>query len=495
MHRTGYRKLHFIRIALAIAVMFVSATVILLQFGYAESSAAPAKPSTPTATSQTKQRELIETKIENQRAQGGYYRAQTKEIEESKSFWRNVKANPVAVAAVLGAFATIFIGLLNYRQALRNQQDSQFYEAIGRFGDDSPALRSSAAGLLAQMGTKRSAYFETALDQLTAGLQLEEDPVVIDSIRKAIQHIVIMDPRYAARRIRDANLSLQGDLVCSLADFMAASVSSSEGAPSEDWWTDAAHASGYATCVLSALVNRPKYNTQFESRALSSPRLTTTSSADARETGLKEAADCLRMVSSRLRANVELLALVIRYFALPRLNLENTFLVGADLTDAQLPGAGLWHAQMQRAHCTRAQIQGAAAGGVQLHTACLKDTKLEGADLTFAELQGALLDETHLQKADLHGAKLKGARFLNAALEDTILCKAEIDEKTSMTSTDWWKADFGGDEKNERDSALLAELYRRYRKDLPEDPEEIHPSARNFITQKRREETEKPGSE
>ena len=87
-----------------------------------------------------------------------------------------------------GAISAAIVALMslafNYRSTLQSQRDTQFYEALKRFGDeDSHILRSTAAGLLAQMGTKRvisfrqrRPYQDTALTQLLEGFLSRRGP-------------------------------------------------------------------------------------------------------------------------------------------------------------------------------------------------------------------------------------------------------------------------------------------------------------------------------
>ena len=75
-----------------------------------------------------------------------------------------------------------------------------------------------------------------------------------------------------------------------------------------------------------------------------------------------------------------------------RLDLNNTWLVWADLTDANLIDADLT--------------------GVILHWAILKRANLTDTDLTGADLRWAWLRRTILTRADLAGANLGGAKFL-----------------------------------------------------------------------------------
>ncbi len=85
--------------------------------------------------------EVSNAQKNNQDAQAAYYRKQL----EDKTFWQKVGDNPAAVGAVVAALVALVSFLFNYRATLRNQTDTQFYEAMKRFGDkESPTLRSSA---------------------------------------------------------------------------------------------------------------------------------------------------------------------------------------------------------------------------------------------------------------------------------------------------------------------------------------------------------------
>src|SRR6266550_6722157 len=111
--------------------------------------------------------ELINAQKANESAQAEYYRELTRKLHEPsptpimrKSFSDNVAENPASVIGIVGTIlAALFAALVglttlfvNSRSAAKAQRDTQFYEALKRLGDkDSPTIRSSAAGLLAQM--------------------------------------------------------------------------------------------------------------------------------------------------------------------------------------------------------------------------------------------------------------------------------------------------------------------------------------------------------
>ena len=88
--------------------------------------------------------------------------------------------------------------------------------------------------------------------------------------------------------------------------------------------------------------------------------------------------------------------------------LHGAQLQAADLTIAQLQGANLSRAQLQKALLHGAQLQAASLHGAQLQAANLTETKLQAASLADAQLQGAWLHGAQLQAASLHGAQLQG---------------------------------------------------------------------------------------
>lgn len=470
-----------------LAVMLISARPSHAQ----GKASAPAKP--PSATVQ----QLTPEQRDYYREQARYYKFQV-----DKPWWRYLLESGAFIAAV-GALIAFY---LNYRATLRAQHetqslalqaqanaeryqtDTQFYEALKRFGDSIPIVRSSAAGLLAQMAKAHGTYMDTTVDQLVTGLQLEDNEVVLAAIGDAITKTIEVSPPTVEIKLYAANLKLQEALVYALADFVVASVRYRPDAKREDYLEEAGLTTGYGAKVLNDLITRCYWEGKFKDRMLTSPRLIVDGTGADIEGNLREAGRELRTACIRLQANVRLCAAAILKAAAEMTSLGNAFLVSASLRNAQLRRAGLWCAQMYRADCPEAQLEGASMSEVQLGKANLHKANLQGADLTFAELQGALLHETHLQKADLYGAKLQGAHFLGAWLDDAVLAKAEVDNKTSLMNTNWWKADFGGGIRCERDTALLEQLYERYGKDVPEDLNEVHPSAQAFIAQKRREE-------
>src|SRR5215203_7507297 len=97
----------------------------------------------------------------NDDPQADFYRELTKKLTEptptptptAKTLKQGVDENPALLLTLLGAVIAALVAFVsfvfNYRTTLRIQIDTQFYEALKRFGDkDSPSIRSSAAGLI-----------------------------------------------------------------------------------------------------------------------------------------------------------------------------------------------------------------------------------------------------------------------------------------------------------------------------------------------------------
>ena len=109
-------------------------------------------------------------------------------------------------------------------------------------------------------------------------------------------------------------------------------------------------------------------------------------------------------------------------------NLWEAQLQEADLRHAQLQKAALMHAELQNADLTAARLQGASLGLAQLQKADLFDAQLQGADFGFAQLQGADLGRAQLQGAHLGHAQLQGANLIVAQLQEANLGRSWLQE-------------------------------------------------------------------
>ena len=81
------------------------------------------------------------------------------------------------------------------------------------------------------------------------------------------------------------------------------------------------------------------------------------------------------------------------------INLQGSWLNGADLRRARLAGANMNGAYLRWAVLEYAQLQGAHLGYARLQGAALRDAQLQGAALKDARLQGAALKDARLQGA------------------------------------------------------------------------------------------------
>ena len=103
------------------------------------------------------------------------------------------------------------------------------------------------------------------------------------------------------------------------------------------------------------------------------------------------------------------------------INLQGSWLNGADLTGARLGEAFLVGAYLQRANLDEARLQGTNFGGAHLQKARLWEASLQGANLCWAHLQEAHFLRARLQGVDLDQARLQGASLSQASLQGAFL--------------------------------------------------------------------------
>ena len=111
--------------------------------------------------------------------------------------------------------------------------------------------------------------------------------------------------------------------------------------------------------------------------------------------------------------------------------LNLAYLQGTELLNAHLQGANLLNAHLRGAYLGVARLQGANLGAAHLQGAYLGVARLQGAHLWGAHLQGAYLGTAHLQWAYLGMAHLQGANLLNAHLQEADLSAAHLQGITS----------------------------------------------------------------
>ena len=107
-----------------------------------------------------------------------------------------------------------------------------------------------------------------------------------------------------------------------------------------------------------------------------------------------------------------------------RVNLQGSWLSGANLSEARL----------NKAILVKAYLQEVCLGNAQLEGADLTEVQLQKADLTGANLRKVSLVESHMQRANLSNAKLQGSILNDARLHGAILVGAHLQE-TGLNGT------------------------------------------------------------
>jgi uncharacterized protein YjbI with pentapeptide repeats len=92
-----------------------------------------------------------------------------------------------------------------------------------------------------------------------------------------------------------------------------------------------------------------------------------------------------------------------------------------DLEDAQIPGINLSNSTMVRANLTDTNLSGANLSGANLGSSCLENTKLKRANLS-----RTILSNSTLVGADLTGADLTGADLMACGLANINLTNAKV---------------------------------------------------------------------
>ena len=111
-----------------------------------------------------------------------------------------------------------------------------------------------------------------------------------------------------------------------------------------------------------------------------------------------------------------------------QINLQESWLNGANLGKARLQRAILTGAHLQKANLFEAHLQGANLSRTHLQGTYLSSAYLQKAELNMAHLQGAALVGAHLQGAALVGAHLQGANLFEAHLQGAFLLESRLQE-------------------------------------------------------------------
>jgi len=409
--------------------------------------------------------EVINAQKNNQDAQAAYYRKQL----EDKTFLQKVGDNPAAVGAVVAALVALLSLLVNYLATLRNQTDTQFYEAevagptvaMKRFGDtESPTLRSSAAGILCQMGQSRTAtvrfrppflwrypYFRTAFDQLITGSLVENDRIALRATQSALFELVSARRRLAHAALLTVNDSLQLDLLRSLADFFISKGSTLTGTNAvwdeidPEYWMQASVITGYKEPALKYLAwHYPEQFSDFLNRELLSSQMLNEKQKKkqsmAAVTSLQRVAESLRTNGSLFGSSFKQKILTVSVISLfpsmrritfGRLFPRNTrgmrfypsaYLVGASLSFIHLKRIWFYESRLDELVLAYTRLLDVNLREASLEGASLIETRMFNVDLSQAKLSNAKLLDARLYSVDLSRADLQGADFRSASLQD-----------------------------------------------------------------------------
>ena len=118
------------------------------------------------------------------------------------------------------------------------------------------------------------------------------------------------------------------------------------------------------------------------------------------------------------------------------INLQGSYLNGANLIQARLKRANLRQAQLQGAYLNQAQMQKANLLNAQLQYAYIRDGQVQRANLWDAQLQRANLWGTHLQGTNLWGAQMQGAILVSAKMRGSILRDTKL-QKAILSSAEF----------------------------------------------------------
>lgn len=442
---------------------------------------------TPAKTLTPEEQELLKAQKANEEAQAEYYREQTNKLRQppptptpGKTFSQSVAENPASVVGVIGtvigaiivALATLTTLYFNSRNAIKAQRDSQFYEAMKRMGDkDSPTLRASAAGLLAFMAPQEwrepklskkwpflevqmsKPYLDTTVNQCLIGHLLEQDPVVTESVKKALLQLVPLVPHDLSAitcELHAANRSLQDELASSMAEFFVMNNYQLPPNPYEEdedieVWKQLKSATGFEPHSLRKLViHSPSFRNRFGGYR---------SIIDAQDTGdrgllLSALHDRLHAVANHLRANVTLFCTALSKLqpkdapppnSMYSFSFARAFLVGGEIAQ----GANLSHLELVNANF----------GGMLLSDVNLANAFLHGSTLQVRMVGGSLRSST-LRGVDFRGAWIAGVDMTDAGMAD-----AKVSNAIGLSSN-WWKADFTRSN-YEVDSAVLESLFKK----------------------------------
>lgn len=407
-------------------------------------------------------------------AETNFYRAQTAKLQSEDAGWHavlTIVTPGVALLAVVVSFISFYFNLRAIAKtqlktmelardvqndARQQQRDTQFFEALKRFGDvTSPSTRASAAGLIAQLAISEQGrahyYFQASLDQLSSGLLIESNEIVLRAMVDAMGTLSRLDAQAVLSRHYEANLKLQVDLAHAINWFLITQGSSS--ARVERAAEPMALASIHTRYKQSTLI------TLFQRYGEPPPvffldlrrRYEACTSLEQREEQEKAVVG-LKTVGLQLHANALGVVSALRQFS------------PADFRD------GTAFERSSHDH-QRLEFRSSPISLPQR----LDNIFLAEADLSFLNLRDASLSGAHLEcckltLADLRNAVLYNAQLNGAGLDFAKIAGAKLKGASVKGRTFWWRMNFGTTDNNEDstiDEELLHDLYRRFGNFVP----------------------------
>jgi Pentapeptide repeats (9 copies)/Pentapeptide repeats (8 copies) len=389
---------------------------------------------------------------------------------------KNIKDNAAAIPTIVAAIFAIASFGINYLTTVRNQQDTQFYEALKRFGDnDSPSVRFSAAGLLSVMACRHKRYFKTAFFQLNAGQSFEENSVVLEDLGENLVELYRHNPRWCLERLLAYNAHLRASFSRALASLCILRGAKIAEPISEELLREAESLSIYSRLFKEAISEIVEHSTfpflQIAAKLAGLPQ-------EERERRMSGVAKDLADYTKRLTANIDQINFAVMIFDsvygrieymarriskrkakvliedcfLPtavfsylgfktRLNFRNSELQYANFERAELDKSTFYDCKLDSAKFCHASLRGTYFAGV-----CL-----DGADLKWADLSGAELFSCSLRGADLIDTKLDGAELRNV---DVLNAKFDWLNRDALRKCKWWES--------ETSELVLQDLYDQY---------------------------------
>lgn len=425
-----------------------------------------------------------------------------------------------STAALIAACVAFVSFLFNYRSTLRSQRDTQFYEAMKRFGDkDSPALRSSAAGLLGQFATAYpKAYLNTAFQQLLAGLFLESNRMVLRSITDAIIQTIPSQPLRAANSLADLNKLAEKDFLAALMEVLADEMGERTALTFGDAWiylnsysdlTQLEILSGFNVATVAEILKDYKAVYPLRNAVLfefSNLSDITRNFDTSGESAVLLHRHHLQDASERLRTICALLEKASTFGYKPWIRILSRF-AGDSLfffSDLFLAEHSFYMARWCGIGLSSANFV-----NVRLDIARFEHVDINHSNMCFAKMNRTQFVSVRFTYVNLEGGELMDASFSRVVmsdvnLKDTKMWGLQLGNGCDLSEANWWEADFfyptsqyyhGGKsgKDGDIDHALLTKLFSDHSPRLACDhaygghsrrklnPSPIHASVLRFI--------------